>query len=324
MLSKLRLISTTLSVIVFIISVLLAPYYNAGDQLGYSLAYEKIGELELIDAYVLYVGMFGGTTELVHFIFSWICSSLGIQKNISMASANSLLVYLFMTICIKHNVSVWVSLFIILSNYYFFGLYFAAERLKFGAIFFIISLLVMKDANRFILFSIISILSHVQTLIVYASQLLVATAKYVKRRINFNYIIIFTMISYFIYKYFGYYLVEKFVTYREYNEGIGFESFLRLILFVVLSMNYERRRIIVFLSFLPLIISVYFVGPDRINMLGYFLFLYYALQYNRGINLGVLLTTLYFGIKGLSFVVEFMEKGHGFGVFITFPGRILF
>jgi hypothetical protein len=66
------------------------------------------------------------------------------------------------------------------------------------------------------------------------------------------------------------------------------------------------------MQFIPLIFATILVGAERINMLGYVVFLYHGLQYKGGRNLGVILTMIYFTFKSVGFVLEFIEIGHGF------------
>ena len=59
-------------------------------------------------------------------------------------------------------------------------------------------------------------------------------------------------------------------------------------------------------------IAVGIFGGERVNMFGYFVFMYFALQVNRGVNLGVILTTLYFSYQTYFFVENIILYGDGF------------
>ncbi|TMO53626.1 hypothetical protein CWC18_21100, partial [Pseudoalteromonas aurantia] len=56
----------------------------------------------------------------------------------------------------------------------------------------------------------------------------------------------------------------------------------------------------------------YFLGDGRLNIFGYFIFMYYALQVNRGMNIGVLLTSAYYSYKTYGFYVMLLEHGDQF------------
>ncbi len=64
-----------------------------------------------------------------------------------------------------------VSALIVLTNYYLYVLFFPAERLKFGVIFLIFSLLYFDEKKKFIASSLLSSLSHFQMVLVYISIL---------------------------------------------------------------------------------------------------------------------------------------------------------
>ena len=64
--------------------------------------------------------------------------------------------------------------------------------------------------------------------------------------------------------------------------------------------------------FFPLFIAVFLIGGERVNMIGYFVFLYYALPINKGFNFGVLLTSAYFLAASFGFTINIIEHGDGF------------
>jgi hypothetical protein len=66
------------------------------------------------------------------------------------------------------------------------------------------------------------------------------------------------------------------------------------------------------LSFLPVIIGIAILGGSRLNMLGYFIFLYYGLRANGGLNVGVLATLVYLAYKAFGLVSNIIVHGHGF------------
>jgi hypothetical protein len=47
-------------------------------------------------------------------------------------------------------------------------------------------------------------------------------------------------------------------------------------------------------------------------MISYCFFMFYALQYKGGVNLGVAVTSFYFGLKSIQFILNVIENGHGF------------
>ena len=59
---------------------------------------------------------------------------------------------------------------VIITNYYFLVLLFAAERLKFAVLFALLYILIYKARHSY-LFILLSVLSHVQTLIIYLAYI---------------------------------------------------------------------------------------------------------------------------------------------------------
>ena len=47
-------------------------------------------------------------------------------------------------------------------------------------------------------------------------------------------------------------------------------------------------------------------------MIGYFVFLYYALPIRNGLNIGVVATSIYFLFASLNFLTKVIEHGDGF------------
>jgi hypothetical protein len=61
-----------------------------------------------------------------------------------------------------------------------------------------------------------------------------------------------------------------------------------------------------------LFIVSFILGGERINMYGYFIFLYYALPVNKGYNIDILVTAVFFLVKNYLFVASILSKGTGF------------
>ena len=104
--------------------------------------------------------------------------------------------------------------------------------------------------------------------------------------------------------------------FQNYNRQINAEDFLRITVLFILTFWYTYRTRSsnnVLLIFIPLFCFVYLVGDDRVNMIAYLFFLVAALQYRRGLNLGILISTIYFAVKTILFIKSIVRVGHGFG-----------
>ena len=116
------------------------------------------------------------------------------------------------------------------------------------------------------------------------------------------------MVYYFLYEH----LLAKYLIYASYNKEYGIFNLLRIFIFFLMTLIYSRKkREIVFLYF-PLFIAIFLIGGDRLNMFGYFIFLYYALQVNRGVNFGVIATSIYYLFKTYEFILNIFLYGEGF------------
>ena len=104
-------------------------------------------------------------------------------------------------------------------------------------------------------------------------------------------------------------IFEKMVTYYT---DTSFLDFLRIAIFFFISMFYAKNKQEPIFYFFPLFVAVYFIGGDRVNMIGYIISLYYCLPYSRGINLGVLITSFYFLYANIDFVSRIISYGNGF------------
>lgn len=315
-------------VVVFVLSLLLSPYYIDGDQITYRGVYDDIEGMPFIDAFDLYAGTFGYTAEVVHFTSILVGSKLGISKDLLMALINGVLAYCAMAFFNNMKVNPFLSMILVGTNYYFYGLYFAAERLKFGFLFFLIFILIRKKYLLSVSAACLSIFSHVQMGIVFScialSQKSNVVADYFLRLRLLGKIIVGVIICAAMYAVLGDYIILKFNTYSEFGLGRNISAFFRLTLFLLLSLWYSEDKNNTIRMFLLLYPATFFVGADRINMLGYVFYIYHGLRYNAGMNVGVFLTSIYFGLKGLSFIVEVVHTGQGYGEFTTFPGNVLF
>jgi len=122
---------------------------------------------------------------------------------------------------------------------------------------------------------------------------------------------LFPIILFLIYSTLSGHLESKF---QHYHEIAGHElaDLVRIFALFILTLWYAKDKEEVVFIFIPLFVSVYLIGGDRVNMLGYFVFLYYALPVRKGFNVGILVTSSYFLFVTYDFVVKIIEYGDGF------------
>lgn len=305
---------------VFLLSLFFAPFYFNGDQYHYANAYAAVYGEEYLQGLIDYKYKYVGSSEPIHYSIIWLASNLGIEKNLVMAVANSALAYLLMRVFIEWRVSVFIALLIVFTNFYVLVLYFAAERLKFGFIFFLLSLLYLRKKIPLYFYAFLSTLAHSQMIIIYGSILFSSILSSFLRTLrlegfrlkNIFPLIITSFLALGGFIILGEHIGEKFAAYSNTAADNDLLNIWRSVVFLLLALLYSTDRSRTVFIFSTIITMVIVVGPERINMLAYCFFLFYALKYKRGVNAAVVLTSIYFGGKSIDFILRVLETGQGF------------
>jgi len=270
-----------------------------------------MADLNLVDGYLYYVARIQ-SMELVHYLFSWLGGHLAIEKNIFYALFNGLLAYLFLEYCNRNNVSVWIAVLVVLTNFYFFVLYFAAERLKIAFVFFFLSLVILNKRKLAFFSAFLSVLTHAQMAIIYSSMVFEKIfSPILNGKVKKSSLIISIALSIPIFLLFEH-MSRKYLFYSAIAAEKGVTDLMRILMFFGVAFYYAQNKKESVLIFAPIIIAVLLVGGDRVNMMGYFIFLYYALKYNRGINWGVLISSAYFTFATFQFIGNILARANGF------------
>lgn len=303
--------SSTAAMLVFLLSLLIMPLYTDGDQSVYRRVYEALPSLGLTEGFSFYAQNLS-SREFVHFFLSWVASHF-IGKDLFIAFSNAILAYVTMSLFQKWRASIIIGFLLLLTNFYFLVLYFAAERLKFGFIFLALSMIYIDQVKRIWGFAVLAVISHAQVIIVYVSILfnffvrkilrLFYTGKISKSAL---FLIPFLFLPPLLV---GNQIISKFQAY--YGER-GLIELVRMLAFLLLALWYSKKKSETFIIFIPLVIAAFLVGGERVNLLGYFVFLYYGLQFRKGWNFGVLATSLYFAYSSINFLVNIIQHSNGF------------
>lgn len=315
--SKDSLTDTFVCFIVILLTLFVGRYYTEGDQNHYIQAYEDIKDSSLYYGFWVYRSHIT-TLEPIHYVISWFFSSImGIDKLLSMSLSNGLLAFLFIRFVRHIGGFPFVSYIIVLTNYYFFVVYFTAERLKFAFIFLLLALLVSAHSKLRYLFFSLSILSHMQMLIFVVAgafeRVLLELAVVFKRfRLNKSLLLYLGVMLIFVglfYYVFGDYLLWKV---PQYIRTMSLGSLWQTSLFMLLTLLYSKRKVLALLYFMPILLASLIVGPERIVIIAYFVFFYHAVQYKRGGNFGIIISTIYFSFKSIEFIDNIFSTGQGF------------
>lgn len=298
------------SLITFFLSIFLGDLYVGGDQVHYRNVYEVIPAMGVKEAFEYYNRTLS-SVEPVYFLLVWLFGGW-VPKVVFMALANVVLVHAVWLCCLKERVSASVFLFFCISNFYFFVLFFAAERLKFGAIFYFYSYF-FYGRRGFLLLSLLSVFSHVQMLAFYVvSYLYMSTGDIVyalkEKRIRLSF---FSMLVVG-----GLMMIavapQVLAKIDSYLHARSVSELFKIFIFFCGALFYSVSRVRVVVVFLFLFLMVFFLGGERMNMVGFFFFLYVVLKHRSGINLGFLVTAIYFAFASLLFSVDIIEHGNGF------------
>lgn len=305
------------SLLVVLLSMWVGQFYTEGDQMHYMAAYEALVNSELFNGFWIYKSHIT-TEEPIHFFITWIFSSVfGANKLFVMSLSNGLLAYLVIRVVRKNGGVPSVAYTLVLTNYYFFVVYLTAERLKFAFIFFLVALLSLNRPKSQCLLFLLSVLSHMQMLIILVAgvfrRVVTVILQALHRHSIGKSIIVYLIglifaLGVFLY-FFGAYLMYKV---PQYMHGGGVASIWQAMIFMLLTLVYIRNGVEIFLFFIPIVVASLVVGPERVVILAYFVFVYYSVQYKGGLNYGIGFTTLYFGIKAVGFLVNIFNTGQGF------------
>lgn len=300
---------------VFLLTLTIAPYYILGDQWSYIYSYNYLVDLNWVEGFAFYTATLS-STEIVHYLLTKLASGYGIEKNFLMAVSNALLAYLTMRLFEKLKASVFIAMAIVFTNFYMFVMYFAAERLKFGFIFLTLSILHLGQGKRFYVLSALAVFSHVQVLLVYGSIYFTQLVKkftrfYQTLKLSYKGFVV-PLIALMPLAFLAEHIYSKFDFYFAAAAEKDLFDLIRLFLLFALTMWYSKNKNETFLLFMPLVLAAFLIGSDRVNMMAYFVFLYYGLQHNGGLNFGVSATSIYFALKSYGFVVNIIQHGDGF------------
>lgn len=299
--------------ITFLLSYYIEPYYVNGDQTVYNFLYYGIQGLGILDGFSFYKANID-SREYMHFLIIWVASNLNIDKTYLVSVVNSLLSFLAYRFLVKRGGNPLIVFLIVVFGFYSQVLFFAAERLKFGFLFLLVGLNYSKYSY---IWFITSVATHIQLIMVYTSAALVMIKDDIKklifeqkvRKSFIKHLIAMVIATIVITVILIEQILSKFHSYFDLN---GIFELSKLTVFFVLSLIYCKRRTEVAGFFIPLFLFVFIFGGSRVNLLGYFAFLYFSVGFRSGFNAGILLTTTYFLYTSYLFISKVILYGDGF------------
>lgn len=302
---------------VFLISLWILPYYIEGDQFHYRDVYKFC----FYENYNFEQQFFCfqnnlGSVEPVYFFLSKFANSLLLSKDLFIAFANVILTFFIVLLIFKNYKMVWhrhVFIILLLTNYYFVVMLFAAERLKFGFIFLVLAL-IFSQRKRLVFFAL-SMLSHVQMAILLAPYFIKKvfskeTSIFLKIITVVGGVILFGGVFIFLQDH----ILSKYKAYSDSEEGnFGVMGALKTSIFIILA-AISTRKIISIIAGLPMIVLAYFLGSERIGMLAFILYVALVLYYKKQADLLLFIAMLYFSYKSIGFILNIIAFGNGYSI----------
>ena len=300
-------------VIAFALTLLVDPVYTGGDPVLYRYAYDVLGTSTLEHGFFLY-SVILSSTEPVYFVLVWISSHLGVPREYFIGISSAMLALLATVLLVRRGAASAIAAIIVSSSFYFLLLYTTTERLKIAVILLIASMLTIQRPKTAVAFAFLATAAHIQVSLLYSSILMVYMSRQLRQAVidkvlppnTIGTIIVALIViaaSYFL---LGDQIYAKSISYV----GLGEQSDLIMVApFYFLSLFYTRRYVEVTLLFIPIFILTPMIGYGRLNIFSYFIFLYYAVGVRKGLNLGIALTTIYFGYSSYAFVTRIIDFG---------------
>jgi len=304
---KVTVQKVTVSTLLFILTLVILPYYTEGDQRIYQEIYNYLPDFDLVEGFILYT-LNLSSQEFSHFLLAWLVSPY-VNHTIFIAILNWVFTYVVLSLFQKWGASFSISVTILFTNYYLLVLYFPAERLKFGFLFLALSLIHANSKKSFI-FLTLALISHVQTIIFYICLFFSYLVKTLRSKRLPKLIFVLPFILAIPLYFMSDQLILKFLAYS--SAGGGIAGLWKLAVFFLLSIYYSKDKVETTSLFLPLFFAVFLVGGERVNLFGYFLFLYYGLQFKGGRNYGVGITSVYYAYGSLIFIFNIFQYGTAF------------
>jgi hypothetical protein len=314
------LMTITLIPIAYVISFILLSNYVGGDQKAYHRFYNVLNGAGIEN--VMNIASVVSSEEPLSAHILWAGSNFGIKKNIFISSLNVIMVVSLFLLARKHHVKI-LMIGLLLTNYYVVVLMTSAERLKIAYIFVILATLAAGKV-RFLLLTI-SPLAHFQNIILLSSLVFSSFAGHAnnlifrgiiqRRALKLYSIVLITgvsFISFMLLKFQNEYgLWKKIIKYISVHDSSLFDLW-KLCILIIITLYVTRRRLRMFLLFLPYLVGVYFIGGERINMIAFTVVIYYLMEERRLHHPLIYMLMLYFSIKTIPFIHKIILFGDGF------------
>ena len=293
----------------FFLSYIFSPFYTGGDQEFYRALYSEVPSVDGVDSLFEFYRNTVGASEPAYLLLTVIISTI-FEKDFIYSVINGLFMGVSAFLVLRRGCNFFILLLLIV-NFYFMTLFFSAERLKVAFLIFGLAFL-FKGNWRWVLL-VGSCLFHYQMVVPLTAYVIWYFLDF--KKIDLRRLIIFTIgfllivvgIIYFSDNFLPY-IEYKMMAYSEAGWG-GLSALIKPLIFLSVALFYSKERARFFFAILPIAVAAYFLGSERITLIAFALMIFVASGINRGINVPVILSCLYFAFGGVLFILEFLEYG---------------
>jgi hypothetical protein len=312
--SRTNLYAFVLSPFLFGFSFFLVSNYLYGDQVVYRELFDALDSARFSEVFYLSIAIVSGA-EPISAILLWVGASLGFDKDVYVSLFNlGLMLGLFYFL--RANRAPWYVIFLVFTNYYLLVLLTGAERLKFA--YFFLLLAACTKGKVQVLFLSVAPLAHFQSLILLvgiasgytgnAVRVLFKRWVFPKKYLYFG-IVFFILIFVFL-ALFGQSVFYKAAIYMRSSDGMA--GLFQVLVLLVLALLVTKDRLRIFLALLPIIVAVFLLGGNRVNMVA-FSVVFYFLALERRLTSVLFLTILfYLSFKSVGFLENVILYGDGY------------
>ncbi|WP_028573683.1 hypothetical protein [Desulfonatronovibrio hydrogenovorans] len=316
--TKQTLILFIVSPLFFLWSYFLLTHYTRGDQGHYWRFYQSLQGAPLSDLMSLAMS-YVSSCEPVIAIVLWVGANLGIEKNIYISMFNVLFFCGIILLLKKYKVP-WYIYFFIFTNFYFIVLMTAAERLKFAYI--LLTYSALFSTKKAFFWALLSPLAHLQSFILLASAGMAKYSESIKmlivrfriRKMDFLSLTIALILSGICLFFLWEGVFRKALWYTERYGGLS--ELVSVFILLVATMTATKNRFRVLIAFIPIIVTIYFLGGMRVNMIAVTIFFYLMLIEGRLTHPVAICLLMYFSVKSIPFVYNIITYGSGFAGFL--------
>ena len=164
-----------------------------------------------------------------------------------------------------------------------------------------------------LLMLILSILSHYQTILLLICAYVNSIYKYIFKGSLREKIYVGSLVGagVFIFMIFGSNIINKSIIYMA--SGFDVMHIIKPCIFMVFSLLIYKRNIgVIILMYLPLIMTAFILGGERIVIFTYFLFLFLSFKKSPKLNIYVCICSIYFIFQSIGFLKNVLIHGNGY------------